>query len=412
MKKTRLLIIFCSLTQTVLCQGTYIVALQEAYNEFKRDLAKENADVMEAGKKGIKNLNKADKPYKKNGWCNTSYYKALVYENVGEYDKALVELDDCTPGSFHQDEIEQRMVLKGKILEMQDKYELALDAYLKAQIAYEKQTHKLANNYYYAGPIKQMYAKMGDYENAIKYNNLSDTSYGIRATLSYIYHKYLAEKNIRIKWEDLFTEAQQYDKTGNRTMAYEKYTEAINLNELYAEAYYYRGILGLKMSKYAEASNDLNKCFNDLNHQFPRLNFLVYISLEAAGNFKADYYSFYDKYPASERTNLLKEFGITGSSKFVSKEERDREIARQQKAWDEKKSANTSPSPVVTPATTETRCTCDRCNGSGKISVSSFKTWEISNGTDKYGNAKTIKKSGYVYEDQTCTKCLGSGKCK
>lgn len=412
MKKILLLIVFYCFTQTVFCQGTYIVALQEAYNEFKRDIAKENADIKDAGKKAIKNLNKADKPYKKRGWCNTSYYKALVYEKVEEYDKALVELDDCTPGDFHQDEIEQRMALKGKILDRQDKYELALDAYLKAQIAYDKQTHRMASIYYYSIPIKRMYANMGDYENAIKYNYLSDTSYGIKKTLSDLYHKKLAEKNIRIKWEELFNEAQEYDKAGNRTTAYEKYTEALKLNELYADAFYYRGILGLKMGKYAEASNDLNKCFSQLNFQFPRLNFLAYISLEAAGNFNESYYSFYDRYPASERTNLLKEFGITGSSKFVSKAERDREIARQQKAWDEKKATNTSPPPVVTQPKTETACSCERCGGSGKITVSSFKTWEITNGTDSYGNVRKIKQSGYVYEDQTCTRCLGSGKCK
>lgn len=57
-------------------------------------------------------------------------------------------------------------------------------------------------------------------------------------------------------------------------------------------------------------------------------------------------------------------------------------------------------------------CLCDRCGGSGKITFKAFKTWEISNGTDSYGNAKTIKQTGYVDEEQTCTKCLGSGKCK
>ena len=89
-----------------------------------------------------------------------------------------------------------------------------------------------------------------------------------------------------------------------------------------------------------------------------------------------------------------------------------REIARQQKAWDEKKTTNTAPPPVVTQPKTETVCSCERCNGSGKITVSSFKTWEITNGTDSYGNVRKIKQSGYVYEDQTCTRCLGSGKCK
>jgi hypothetical protein len=57
-------------------------------------------------------------------------------------------------------------------------------------------------------------------------------------------------------------------------------------------------------------------------------------------------------------------------------------------------------------------CLCDRCGGSGKISFKSFKTWEINNGTDSYGNTKTIKQTGYVDEDQTCTRCLGTGKCK
>lgn len=412
MKKAFLLILFYCVTQTVFCQGTYIVALEKAYNEFKNDIAKENADVKEAGKKAIKNLNKADKPYKKHGWCNTSYYKALVYERVGEYDEALNELDGCAPGPYRHDEREERNVLKAQVLVIQNKFAPAIEAYQIAQIAYDMQSHKFISMYRYAGELEKLYANMNDYENALKYNYLKDSSYGIKKTLSDFYHKKLAEKNIPVKWEALFNEAQENDKAGNRTTAYEKYTEALKLNDLYADAYYYRGILGLKMGKYAQASKDLNKCFSQLNYQFPRLNFLAYIALEAEGNFNENYYSFYDRYPASDRTNLLREFGITGSPKFVSKAERDREIARQQKAWDEKKSTNTAPPPVVTQPKTETVCSCERCNGSGKITVSTFKTWEITNGTDSYGNVKKIKQSGYVYEDQTCTRCLGSGKCK
>ncbi|MBL0056752.1 MAG: hypothetical protein IPP31_11345 [Chitinophagaceae bacterium] len=410
MKRLTALFVFCFLIKSGYSQGTYIVALTDVYKEFQAAISKENPDVKEAGNKAIKQINKANKPYKKYGWCNASYYSALIYNEMEEFDKALAEIDDCTPGDFHQDEIEERMVLKGSILDRLNQYQGALDAYLKAQAAYDRQTHRFMSLYHYAGPLKRMYASLGDYENALKYNYLSDSSLGIKYALADFYHAKLAEKNIRVKWEDLFTEARENDKAGNQTAAYQKYTEAINLNSLYADAYYYRGILGLKMRKYTEAEKDLNECYSHLNYQFPKLNFLAYISSEAVGKFTDDYYSFYDRYPASERTKLLSEYGISGSSRFVSLESRNAEAARQNKLRYEQEQRNSPP--VITQPKVETVCTCEKCGGSGKISFKAFKTWEISNGTDKYGNAKTIKQSGYVDEEQTCTRCLGSGKCK
>jgi len=57
-------------------------------------------------------------------------------------------------------------------------------------------------------------------------------------------------------------------------------------------------------------------------------------------------------------------------------------------------------------------CICDKCGGSGKIVIKSFAKREINNGIDSYGNVKTIKQIGYVDEELTCTRCLGTGKCK
>lgn len=59
-----------------------------------------------------------------------------------------------------------------------------------------------------------------------------------------------------------------------------------------------------------------------------------------------------------------------------------------------------------------TVCVCPKCKGTGEIWAKQLETVEIDNGTDKYGNKKTIKEN--VYTNQffsLCTKCLGDGKC-
>ncbi len=56
-------------------------------------------------------------------------------------------------------------------------------------------------------------------------------------------------------------------------------------------------------------------------------------------------------------------------------------------------------------------CKCDFCGGNGKTRFKSAKTWE----TPVYENGKevgTATKFGWEFEDVTCTKCLGTGKCK
>lgn len=56
-------------------------------------------------------------------------------------------------------------------------------------------------------------------------------------------------------------------------------------------------------------------------------------------------------------------------------------------------------------------CVCDKCGGSGKMSIRSAKIWY----SDVYENGKkvgTATNSGWEYEDIKCTRCLGSGKCK
>lgn len=59
-----------------------------------------------------------------------------------------------------------------------------------------------------------------------------------------------------------------------------------------------------------------------------------------------------------------------------------------------------------------TVCVCPKCNGTGEIWAKQLATWEIDNGTDKYGNKKTIKQTGYTNQFfSVCTKCFGDGKC-
>ncbi len=56
-------------------------------------------------------------------------------------------------------------------------------------------------------------------------------------------------------------------------------------------------------------------------------------------------------------------------------------------------------------------CVCDKCGGSGKTTFKSAKLWD----SDVYENGKkvgTVRNSGWEYEEVTCTRCLGTGKCK
>ena len=56
-------------------------------------------------------------------------------------------------------------------------------------------------------------------------------------------------------------------------------------------------------------------------------------------------------------------------------------------------------------------CVCDKCGGNGKITFKSAKIWDepVYKNGDQVG---TVRKSGWEYEDVTCTRCLGTGKCK
>lgn len=59
-----------------------------------------------------------------------------------------------------------------------------------------------------------------------------------------------------------------------------------------------------------------------------------------------------------------------------------------------------------------TVCVCSKCKGTGELWAKQLATWEINNGTDKYGNTKTIKQTGYTNQYfSICPKCLGDGKC-
>lgn len=99
-----------------------------------------------------------------------------------------------------------------------------------------------------------------------------------------------------------------------------------------------------------------------------------------------------------ENNDLLFAGGKTQQSAYYTKigKESDEKYALE-KAEQEK-------NPVV--------CVCPKCNGTGEIWAKQLQTIEVSNGTDKYGNPKTIKKN--VYTNQyfsECSKCLGDGKC-
>lgn len=64
-----------------------------------------------------------------------------------------------------------------------------------------------------------------------------------------------------------------------------------------------------------------------------------------------------------------------------------------------------------TPSTTS-QALCDRCEGSGKISWRVNKTWDVVKSTNVDGSKNTDTYSGYVWEDSTCPRCLGTGKGK
>jgi hypothetical protein len=56
-------------------------------------------------------------------------------------------------------------------------------------------------------------------------------------------------------------------------------------------------------------------------------------------------------------------------------------------------------------------CLCNKCGGSGKMTIRSTKIWD----SDVYENGTkvgTARNSGWEYEDIKCTRCLGTGKCK
>lgn len=100
----------------------------------------------------------------------------------------------------------------------------------------------------------------------------------------------------------------------------------------------------------------------------------------------------------NEEGDLLFAGGKKEESSFYKKMgiERDEKIALEQ-AEREKK-------PTV--------CVCPKCKGTGEVWAKQLETVEIDNGTDKYGNKKTIKEN--VYTNQffsLCSKCLGDGKC-
>ena len=60
----------------------------------------------------------------------------------------------------------------------------------------------------------------------------------------------------------------------------------------------------------------------------------------------------------------------------------------------------------------KSHCVCPKCNGTGELWAKQLATWEIDNSTDKYGNKKTIKQTGYTNQFfSICTKCFGDGKC-
>ena len=65
-----------------------------------------------------------------------------------------------------------------------------------------------------------------------------------------------------------------------------------------------------------------------------------------------------------------------------------------------------------TPSTSQTQKLCDRCHGSGKISWRQNKTWDVVKSTNVDGSRNVDTYSGYVWDESTCGRCLGTGKGK
>jgi hypothetical protein len=66
---------------------------------------------------------------------------------------------------------------------------------------------------------------------------------------------------------------------------------------------------------------------------------------------------------------------------------------------------------TYTPSTTSQKL-CDRCEGSGKISWRQNKTWDVVKSTNTDGSKNIDTYSGYVWDESTCPRCLGTGKGK
>ena len=63
--------------------------------------------------------------------------------------------------------------------------------------------------------------------------------------------------------------------------------------------------------------------------------------------------------------------------------------------------------------TSQTQKLCDRCQGSGKVSYRQNKTWEEVRSTNVDGSKNEVATYvGYVWEESTCGRCLGTGKGK
>ena len=124
---------------------------------------------------------------------------------------------------------------------------------------------------------------------------------------------------------------------------------------------------------------------------------------------KEECYLIYDKYATTKRTDMLKEYGITPSKDFVSKIVRDETKASLKRNTP---ATNTYIDPNQ-PATENKNCICTFCSGIGTMRIKSIEVYypDVVKDGRVVGRSSTSQ-TRTIYEDLTCTRCLGTGKCK
>jgi hypothetical protein len=87
------------------------------------------------------------------------------------------------------------------------------------------------------------------------------------------------------------------------------------------------------------------------------------------------------------------------------------EVARLQKERSERN--NNSNEQTYTKSQSTTACICSKCNGSGTMRIKSIEVYypDVVNSNGQVVGKSSYSKTIDKYEDLTCTKCLGTGKC-